>query len=234
MQARSIISAFKEDFRLVFADGPFLCDAGPGIIPVYADYGPFRRWLRWLPEHPAIDADAAIDEIWWQLKDAMDTDNRAGATGEWVGLLGFSQGAKLAASILFEQQTREERGIKDEANRPTWRFGVLLAGRAPLVSLLPETDDNEALVTAADISEGFKFLNTSDDSHILKLPTIHVHGTQDPGLHLHQRLLDQYCDPQSAKLVEWEGGHRVPIKSADVQKVTSATIEVARRAGVLV
>jgi pimeloyl-ACP methyl ester carboxylesterase len=234
MQARSVISAFKNDFRLVFADGPFFCDAGPGIVPVYADCGPFRRWLRWLPEHPPVDSEAAIDEIWWQLREAMDADDRAGATGEWVGLFGFSQGAKLSASLLFEQQVREERGIKSDDKRPIWKFAVLLAGRAPLVSLLPETDNNAALVTAGGMSEGVEVLQTTDDSHILKLPTIHVHGSQDAGLHLHQRLLNQYCDPNSVTLVEWDGGHRVPIKSSDVQKVTSATLEVARRAGVLV
>jgi predicted esterase len=234
MQARSIISALKSDFRLVFADGPFFCDAGPGINPVYSDYGPFRRWLRWLPEHPAVDAEAAVDEIWWQLRDAMDGDDRAGATGEWVGLLGFSQGAKLAASLLYEQQMRQELGIKTNEKRPNWRFAVLLAGRAPIASLMPETDSNKALVTASDISEGFRFLETTDDSHILKLPTIHVHGTQDPGLHLHQRLLNQYCDPSSTTLIEWDGGHRVPIKSADVKKITAAILEVAQKTGLYV
>jgi predicted esterase len=233
MQARSIVSSLKSTFRLVFADGPFLCDAGPGIIPVYADHGPFRRWLRWLPEHPPVDAEAAVDEIWWQLRDAMEADDKLGATGEWVGLLGFSQGAKLAASLLYEQQVREERGLQAPDKRPRWRFGVLLAGRAPLSSLLPETDTNKALVTAADISEGFQFLETSGDSHILKVPTVHVHGLTDPGLHLHQRLLNQYCDPSATTLVEWNGGHRVPIKTSDVQKVASATLEVAKRTGAI-
>jgi predicted esterase len=233
MQARSIVHNLKSTFRLVFADGPFLCDAGPGIIPVYADHGPFRRWLRWLPEHPPVDAEAAVDEIWWQLRDAMEADDRLGATGEWVGLLGFSQGAKLSASLLFEQQVRNEMGIEPPEKRPRWRFGILLAGRAPLASFLKETNSNKALVTAAELSEGFEFLEAKDDSHILKVPTVHVHGLADPGLHLHQRLLNQYCDPSTTTLVEWDGGHRVPIKTSDVQKVVAATLDVAKRTGAI-
>ncbi|THY60769.1 hypothetical protein D6C98_02226 [Aureobasidium pullulans] len=62
LQARSLIKALPT-FRLIFADGPFYCPPGPGIVPVYEDYGPFRRWLRWLPEHADIDDEAAIEEV---------------------------------------------------------------------------------------------------------------------------------------------------------------------------
>jgi pimeloyl-ACP methyl ester carboxylesterase len=232
LQARALIAALQNTFRLVFADGPFLCNPGPGIVPVYADFGPFRRWLRWLPEHPEIDSASAIDEIWFNINDAMDADDRAGATGEWVGLAGFSQGGKLSACLLYEQQVREQSEGRDE-KRPHWRFAILLAARAPLVSLRPETDSNKALVTPAEISEGFESVDVDDDSHMIKLPTVHVHGLQDPGLHLHQRLLNQYCDPAATTLVEWDGTHRVPIKKADVAKVTEAIFDVAKRTGVL-
>ena len=232
LQARSLITALKDTFRLVFADGPFLCNPGPGIIPVYADFGPYRRWLRWLPEHPEIDAQSAIDEIWFNINDAMDADDKAGATGEWVGLMGFSQGGKMSASLLYEQQVREKSEGRD-AKRPHWRFAALLAARAPLVSLRSESDGNKALVTADQISEGFEFVEVDDDSHILKIPTIHVHGLQDPGLHLHQRLMNQYCDPATTTLVEWEGAHRVPIKKLDVAKVTDALLAVAKQTGAL-
>lgn len=239
MQARSIITALKDTFRLVFADGPFLCDAGPGILPVFADFGPFRRWLRWTPDHPPIDSEAAVDEIWWQLNDAMAADDRLGGTGKWVGLLGFSQGAKLSACLLYEQQIRDQLRSEgkplsaEDEKRPNWKFAVLLAARAPLVSLRPESDGNKALVTPNDISEGFESVETDDDSHILKLPTIHVHGLQDPGLHLHQRLLRQYCDQGTTTLIEWDGAHRVPIKKVDVEPIVNALLDVARKTGAL-
>jgi hypothetical protein len=239
LQARSIITALKDTFRLVFADGPFLCDAGPGILPVFADFAPFRRWLRWLPHHPPIDTETAVDEIWWQLNDAMSADDRAGGTGEWVGLMGFSQGGKLSACLLYEQQIRDRlRSEKkplsaEDEKKPNWKFAVLLASRAPLVSLRPESDGNKALVTPDKISEGFESVEADDDSHLLKLPTIHVHGLQDPGLHLHRRLLTQYCDPETTTLIEWDGTHRVPIKKSDVDPIINALFDVARKTGVL-
>ena len=235
LQSRSLIAALKPHFRLVFADGPFLCDAGPGILPVYADFAPFRRWLRWLPEHSAVDAEAAVDEIKYQLRAAERQDDRLGADGEWVALLGFSQGAKVAASLLFEQQAKAER--EDEGAAGQYRFAVLLAGRAPLVAMSEETRRrSRALVSAAEISEGAERsegLDGDDKSHVLRLPTVHVHGLQDQGLHLHRQLLERYCDPATATVVEWDGNHRMPIKSADVKKVTEAILDVAMKTGVL-
>ncbi|KAF2435831.1 hypothetical protein EJ08DRAFT_291299 [Tothia fuscella] len=231
LQSRALITKLKPYFRLVYADGPFLCDPGPGILPVYADFAPFRRWLRWLPEHAEIDAESAVDEINYQIKQAMDGDTGDGADGEWVGLMGFSQGAKVSASLLFEQQCQED--VLGKGNASThWRFAILLAGRAPLVSLSEYSKGNKALVDAGEISEGFAHVEEGDGKHKLRLPTLHVHGLEDPGLHLHRRLLEQYCEGGGATLVEWEGTHRVPIKGTDVQPIVDAIMDIARKTDV--
>lgn len=174
----------------------------------------------------------------------MEDDDRAGGRGEWVGLMGFSQGAKLSASLLLEQQAREEKarreGRKDIGIGPigieglNWRFGILLAGRAPLSNLNPEVQRSKALVSAADLSEGFQFCEAVDDEAILRKETVHVHGMADAGLHLHRKLLNEYCDEGSTTLVEWEGAHRIPIKSTDVNRVIEAVYDVAEKTGVKV
>ena len=218
-QARSIIRALPE-YRFIFADGPHFCDPGPGIVPVYQDWGPFRRWLRWLPHHKAIDSHSAVEEIQYAIDTCVKGDE---GTGPVVGLMGFSQGAKLAASLLYEQEAQ----IKATGSAPTrYQFAILLAGRAPLVSLNPQTK-SPGLVDAGDISEGFD-TSKNDRSHILSLPSIHVHGLKDPGIHLHRKLLDEYCDPASTTLIEWDGDHRVPIKQADVAKIVDAVRDVVR------
>lgn len=241
-QSRSLIRHLQHSFRLVWIDGPFYCDPHSDVIQVYGSYGPFRRWLRWLPEHPEIDAESCIDEIWYSIKTAMENDDREGGQGEWVGLMGFSQGAKLSASLLLEQQAREEKAIRDGKKEwdtgPTgipglnWRFGVLLAGRAPMTNLNPDLITSKALVSAADISESFQFVQDVDDIAKLRLPTIHVHGMADDGLHLHRRLYKEYCEQGSTTLVEWEGAHRIPIKSNTVERVVGAIYEVAENNGV--
>lgn len=199
---------------------------GPGILPVFADFAPFRRWLRWLPEHKEIDAETAVEEIHYQLKIAMDEDE---GTGPWVGLMGFSQGAKVSAALLYDQQLQAKNGT--DTGLPAWKFAVLLAGRAPLVSLSAASKDCKALVDAAEISEGFTSVEPEawDGYEKLKLPTIHVHGLTDPGLHLHRRLLDQYCEGDDARrVIEWEGEHRVPIKSKDVERIVEEIMKVGK------
>jgi predicted esterase len=242
VQSRALIRHLQHSFRLVWADGPFLCEPHPDVIEVYGSYAPFRRWLRWLPEHAEIGAESCIDEIGYALRTAMEDDNRDGGTGEWVGLMGFSQGAKLSASLLFEQQAREEGAQKarhlvapgSAMPNIVWRFGILLAGRAPLSNLNPLIISSEALVSAGGLSEGFQFCKEVDDGAILRKPTLHVHGTADPGLHLHRKLLDDYCERGSATLVEWDGAHRIAIKTKDVNRIVDAIYDIAERTGVAV
>ena len=247
-QSRSLIRHLQHSFRLVWVDGPFLCDPHADVVSVYGSYGPFRRWLRWLPEHVNIDAESCIEEIGYAIRTAMEADERAGGRGEWVGLMGFSQGAKLSASLLLEQQVREEKGRNEGGGGDDvggslkhgpigipelhWRFGILLAGRAPLSNLNPELMKSQALVSAADISEGFQFVKEVDGECVLGIPTVHVHGMADAGLHLHRRLYNEYCEEGSKTLVEWEGAHRIPIKSKDVEPVVGAVYDVAEKVGV--
>lgn len=229
LQCRELIAQLKPHFRFCFVDAPYACGPGPGIIPVYRDYGPFYRWLHWLPEHPRLDPATVAADIYNQLRDAMHEDDLQGATGAWVGLLGFSQGAKMAASLLFMQQKRAER-FGDGGAGSGFRFAVLMAGRPPLVSLDPNVAASPALADAAQCSTD-ELVTDQEQGHVLRLPTIHVHGLQDPHVDLHRRLMDGYCEKGSARVVEWEGGHRVPLKKRDVAAVVEEMLSVASKTG---
>lgn len=242
-QSRSLVRHLQHSFRLVWVDAPFYCDPHVDVIEVYGSYAPFRRWLRWLPQHPEIDAESCIEEIGYAIQTAMEDDDREGGTGEWVGLMGFSQGAKLSASILLEQQAREDKAKREGQSIAVgfigipglhWRFGILLAGRAPISNLNPQILKSPALVSADDLSEGFQFCHDVDKEAVLRVPTLHVHGMADAGLHLHQKLLGEYCSRDSTTLVEWEGAHRIPLKSKDVDRVVSAIYDIAQSTGVKV
>ncbi|EFQ35725.1 citrinin biosynthesis oxidoreductase CtnB [Colletotrichum graminicola] len=237
MQCRALIARLKKHFRLVFVDGPFICNPHHDIVAVYGDHGPFRRWLRWLPEHQYVDAETASAEIHFQLRMAMDDDDALGATGEWVGLLGFSQGAKVSASLLYTQQMLKEKygkRIASAGGAADWKFGVLLAGRAPLIVLDDRIDAPQGVGDAAEASVDYHdWPNGLSNDHVLKVPTIHIHGLKDPGLQHHRRLLKQYCQPGTARLVEWDGAHRIPIKTWDVEAVASQILDLGREIGVL-
>lgn len=36
----------QSDFRFMYFDAPFTCPAGPGVLPAFEDYGPFRTWFK--------------------------------------------------------------------------------------------------------------------------------------------------------------------------------------------
>ncbi|KFY00087.1 hypothetical protein O988_03529 [Pseudogymnoascus sp. VKM F-3808] len=240
-QCRGLVARLKSHFRFVFADAPFLSQAGPCVLSVYASYAPFRRWLRWTPEQPEISAIDAVTHIEHSLWQAMDEDDNKGATGEWVGLMGFSQGAKMSASLLFQQQLRAEKLAKggpesEWDKRANFHFAVLLAGQGPLVSLDPDHLWAPTLHDAATMTLSNQDIGVPDaenHEHMIWIPTIHVHGLRDPGLHLHRRLLDGYCEKGSTRLVEWDGDHRLPIKNRDVTSVVKEILSVSMLTGAL-
>ncbi|KAF3349539.1 Sorting nexin mvp-1 [Verticillium dahliae VDG2] len=71
------------------------------------------------------------------------------------------------------------------------------------------------------------------DAHVLKLPTVHVHGLRDPGLEMHRVMMKSYCEEGTTRLVEWNGGHRVPIKQADVDAVVGEILSLGRELGLV-
>ncbi|KAL2813946.1 serine hydrolase FSH [Aspergillus cavernicola] len=233
-QCRVLLRYLSSTFRLCFAEAPFPSAPGPDVTSVYRDFGPFKRWLRSSPDQPHIHPRTAIDAIEKCLRTAMDEDNRQGATGEWVGLLGFSQGAKMCASLLLQQQVRAER-FGTHGTGTKWRFAILLAGQGPLVALDADLPPMSALVDASQIAmtafpdEDLRYSR----EHILYLPTVHIHGTRDSGLERHRKLLAQYCEEGTARLMEWDGDHRVPIKTKDVLALVAEIWEVAYETGVV-
>jgi pimeloyl-ACP methyl ester carboxylesterase len=217
-QCRVLHSHLQSEYRLCFVDAPFESEPGPDITLVYKEYGPFRRWLCWKQAQRECSPEEAVWEIDRAIDAAMEEDDRKGATGEWVGILGFSQGAKMAASLLYRQQI--QTGNPGTVARTSFQFAVLLAGRGPLVSLVPGLEGycNENLQDAGGLAE-VPCMHEQGPLHPLRLPTIHVHGLMDSGLDLHRHLRETWHAPGTAKLIEWNGGHRVPIQSTVVFEI---------------
>ncbi|CAM1510626.1 Fc.00g009610.m01.CDS01 [Cosmosporella sp. VM-42] len=230
VQCRAIIARLRTTFRLVFMNGPFLSAPHPAIVTVYGSMGPFRRWLRWQPDHPEISDESAAQEIQYNVEEVMENDP---GTGEWVGILGFSQGAKVSASLLWTQQKIVETlGV---AESPThFKFGILMAGRGPLLMLDPRLEKPQYVVGAGHLSSAIHDLpDANEGPHVLGIPTLHVHGLRDPGLEQHQILMDTYCQDGSTRLVEWDGDHRLPIKTHDVEAVVGKMLEMAKETGAI-
>lgn len=240
-QCRKLNAQLKPYFRLVYADAPFISDPGPCVMSVYADWAPFRRWLRWTPHDAVIDAEEAVMQIEDSLQRTIDEDNRKGATGEWVALMGFSQGAKMSASLLFHQQILMEKlGARlpwgGYERKLHFRFAVLLAGRGPLVSMDPDLVMTPAFHNAATLSlsgyDAESSYRKNDMDGIVRIPTIHVHGKRDPGLQMHQRFMKEYFEKEAVRQVVWDGDHLVPLRSGDVSAVVNQILDLSEQTGV--
>ncbi|KAH8799824.1 serine hydrolase FSH [Xylogone sp. PMI_703] len=219
MQCRVLKAHLSSFFRFVFVDAPFFSTPGPDVELVYSLWGPFRSWLRPKAGFSLASAnEVVVESIDECIAAAVQKDNKGGATGALVGLLGFSQGAKMAASLLMRRQNQQDHW-QSQIQEADYRFAVLLAGRAPLLSLEPDSDT--------------LFTDDASDLGLLQLPTLHVHGLRDPGLSMHRDLLHKCCEKGSTRLIEWDGDHRVPIKSKDVAAVVAEILDIARETGVL-
>ncbi|KAL2016167.1 hypothetical protein VTK56DRAFT_4107 [Thermocarpiscus australiensis] len=222
-QCRVISSQLRGIFRLVFAQGPYPAEPGPDVVSVYGEWGPFWAWI------PAvIDVGVTDSLVWDALRSAMEEDDRAGASGPWAGVLGFSQGASACANLLLRAQ-------EEPAKYPEFpfRFGVLIAGRPPSSAVALRLK-NASLDGAAGLPREVKSLSfwQANVTTRLRIPTIHVHGLQDVNIALHRRLLNDCCDVGSTRVLEWDGGHRVPIKGDVVEALVKLIIATAGDTGV--
>ncbi|KAK3694498.1 serine hydrolase FSH [Podospora appendiculata] len=250
-QCRVLEPALNSHFRLVYVQAPFPSLPGPDVLSVYKEWGPFKAWLVSAslpaPQTAAEKSRVARDVVGklnHAIATALSADDLLGATGPVVATLGFSQGAKLAASILMTEQTQRRRlaaqGLYSAGLTTAWpdlRFAVLMAGRGPFIWLEPESETPEGMLEAwhpwsAQV-EPVVSEDAEEDEHLLALPTLHVHGLKDVGLEFHRKMLEQYCAPGSTTLIEWDGDHRLPIKSKDVRDVVDQVIALGRATGVL-
>ena len=195
------------------------------LVPLYGHLGMARRWSIWKEEHKRIDTDVNISRIEEQIRRAVEGDTEG--TGPWVGLMGFSQGAKLTMSILLENQLRRDEDLSLPGfGGAHWKFGIILAGRALPYSLSDRTKFDPYYDPPGELPR--YAVDTSRFADRCETPTLHVHGMRDQGLEMHRQLLNDFCREGRAKVIEWDEGHRVPFKPADVRVVSEGIFEVAK------
>ncbi|KAI9841366.1 MAG: hypothetical protein M1837_000749 [Sclerophora amabilis] len=196
VQASRLKILLRSDFRFVFVDGPFERSAGPGVLPVFEGLEPY---LGWVPAD-AWQTDEHKLKVTEVLKRAMRADE---GTAPFVGIMGFSQGARLAAGCLMEEERR--RLAKEGTKLANFRFGVLMGATHSPMLLEPGSPSygGPAGLDCMDLSQTKYFAS-------IKVPTIHVVGTRDPVCKGKKVLLNEYCDARHAKLFEFDGGHHLP------------------------
>ena len=204
IQTRRLIFVLRNHFKFVFVSAPFDSVPGPGVEPVFTDCGPFHRWLA--PEgQPEYPAQLKVREL---LKQTIRDDG-----GDFVGVLGFSQGARMTAGLLADQAEGNNAGM------PNFDFGVLLCGGQPPMSLNAAKTPYKA---ARSDEHGPIFEHR--DFELIDSPTVHVRGTQDPHFEKGKRLAGFFSDKIE---LEYNMGHHQPGAAGDTTSPKNATMEIA-------
>ena len=128
--------------------------------------------------------------------------------GPFEGILGFSQGAEVAASLLLHQG----QNVK-------FKFAVFIGGTQPFdVSALASGKDSKPVKMRADTH-----------SARIDIPTAHVIGRSDAYREFSKAFV-ALCNPREVKVYDHKGAHIVPRGQEAMEDLTAALNWVVERA----
>lgn len=179
------------------------------MLPVFASLAPFYRWVsrrfkvgeRTTESTPA-DEVATIDEL---LLRAMDEN---GGRESFAGVMGFSQGARLTAGLLLRQQLEIET---HGSSKWGFRFGVIIGGPFPPIGLTPDVAEMEYPIMS-------------------QVSTVHAWGREDP-LKESARQLADVCDGPKTFVMDFDGGHHLPLKDDQAGQLCDLILDAWHAAG---
>lgn len=122
------------------------------------------------------------------LRSALkDLDDYVVSEGPFDAIMGFSEGASLAATYIV-QRTQHDLTMRE----PVFRCAVFICA-------------GNAWDSRGEGSE----LNASLVGEAIQIPTAHIVGSKDE--HFHASIgLSKLCDSQTREVFNHEGGHEVP------------------------
>lgn len=183
-------------FRFVFAQAPIEGTPGFGMLPVFASCAPFYRWVERRfklgeaeTEETPQDEVAGLDRI---LEKVMEEN---GGVKSFVGLMGFSQGARLVPGLLLRHLVLQKTRLGGSPYN--FKFGVMIGGPYPPICLHEEVK--------------------VEDYELLKaVPTVHAWGRDD---HVKSGCeeLWKVCEGDVCFQMDFEGGHHMPLKDGEAR-----------------
>lgn len=118
------------------------------------------------------------------------------------GILGFSEGASVAASLIFRQYA--------EKRASSFKFAIFICGVPPFRS------DSNGIMLADETAER------------ISIPTAHIVGSKDLG-YLGSKVLYSLCHQPSASIFDHRGGHTIPWDLASTQGIAKEIRLVVER-----
>lgn len=202
-----------EEFEFVFIDAPFESGPGPNVLPVFEGAGPFLVWIN--PKDPKNNQapQKSVDIVMAAIEDQVTKTGK-----HFVGLMGFSEGARMVAGIALHQQHQrlEKRGQLDgHEDENGFLFAICLNGTTPPLTMTPPPSPISPLLPSAPSR--------------ITLPSIHSIGQQDPYKVASRKLATEHFDSRSAKVFEFNTGHHLPTVKGDSVKLANEIINLYHR-----
>ena len=216
IQTMRLAALLRPHFHLVYVNAPFPCPAGLGVLPIFESAGPYYRWTPYKEGDDVGRVRTAIRKAMIEEGDGMP----------FVGVLGFSQGAMLAAGILMEQQ-RSGAGLAGED--VTFQFGVFIVPGFPPIGV-------DSRYTA--LGDKYEYGKGGEDSRYwgkIKIPSVHMHGLRDKVLENSRALARCFPDPGEDNkegipktILEFDVEHHLPLGKpgmGDTKKLANAILK---------
>ncbi|KAG5953603.1 hypothetical protein E4U53_004559 [Claviceps sorghi] len=150
---------------------------------------------------------SAVRKTLNRLMEILDSDHSI------TGILGYSEGATVAASLILE----EKRRFEEEGRPRRIKNAVFFAGWPP-VRL---------------IDDAVECLLADECDNLIDIPTCHVVGCNDPYIDGAMALFGM-CDEDSATLFDHGKGHTVPRDPRTIQELVSVVNGVWTPQGIMV
>jgi hypothetical protein len=187
-QLATLQSLLSQTFDFIFIDGPFETPAGYGVLPFFAGAEPFFRW-----KSKTDDNIFSHEEIEPKVQELIKKTLKS--RDDWIGILGFSQGGRLAAGLIAEQERKEEETGEDEGG---FKFGVFLNTPSPPMTELVYEKDAEVRI---------------------QTPSLLVRGVRDHWFESSGVMREKYFEEEMSKMVEFDVDHRIPNSLDDVKVI---------------
>lgn len=208
-----------------FLDGKVACTPYHGIQQFFPE-GPYFAW------YDAPTPDRLEDAYTYVLTYILSRGPKY-----FDGIIGFSQGAAIAATLALRHQDLLFRfacffcGGRPFDPATSLRFehmGNVKFTPSPF-DLTKELDTGKIIVKKGSLVNDGVVRSSSikrKGASPIRIPTLHLIGLRDSARVEGSKLM-QLCDPKSSETLEYDGGHCLPRKSIDVNRLADLFFKTA-------
>jgi hypothetical protein len=201
-------SLLTNEVEFDFVDAPFIGDPAPGIAEVFNN-PPYFVWNRYY-------SPSEVSKVHDYIRAVVAQNDRNHPP--YDGIIGFSEGAALAAAVLLEDVSSIDRQYT-----PMFRFAVffnavnLLSPSTALGKKMPEIDARHAMDAFTGGSGKHQYpaldciytLCAKTTQTLINVPTLHVVGLKDGFRDVSEDLI-KLCEGGSATTVRSPARHEMP------------------------